>query len=67
MSGQDDGPGIPPDDIRKLFDPFYTTKQKGTGLGLYISQKIVAEHSGNIEVDPNTEAGTAFVMSLPVY
>ena len=64
---QDDGPGIPPDDIRKLFDPFYTTKQKGTGLGLYISQKIVAEHRGNIEVDPNTESGTAFVMSLPVY
>ena len=64
---QDDGPGIPPDDIRKLFDPFYTTKQKGTGLGLYISQKIVVEHRGNIEIDPNTKVGTAFVMSLPVY
>ena len=63
---QDDGPGIPPDDIRKLFDPFYTTKQKGTGLGLYISQKIVDEHRGSIEIDPNTEGGTAFVMSLPV-
>ncbi len=64
---QDDGPGIPPDDIRKLFDPFYTTKQKGTGLGLYISQKILAEHSGSITVDPNLEVGTAFVMSLPVH
>ena len=64
---QDDGPGIPSDDIPKLFDPFYTTKQKGTGLGLYISQKIVAEHGGNIEIDPNAEIGTAFVMYLPVY
>ena len=64
---QDDGPGISPEDIPMLFDPFYTTKQKGTGLGLYISQKILAEHRGNIEVDANLEVGTAFVMSLPVH
>ncbi|MXV73680.1 GAF domain-containing protein [Candidatus Poribacteria bacterium] len=63
---QDDGPGIPSEDIPMLFDPFYTTKQKGTGLGLYISQKILAEHQGGIEVDSNLEVGTAFVMSLPV-
>ena len=63
---QDDGPGIPSEDIPMLFDPFYTTKQKGTGLGLYISQKILAEHRGNIEVDADLEVGTAFVMSLPV-
>ncbi len=62
---QDDGPGISPEDIPMLFDPFYTTKQKGTGLGLYISQKILAEHRGSIEVDANLEVGTAFVMSLP--
>ena len=64
---QDDGPGIPPEDVSMLFDPFYTTKQKGTGLGLYISQKILAEHQGRIEVDSNLEVGTAFVMSLPVH
>ena len=64
---QDDGPGISPEDIPMLFDPFYTTKQKGTGLGLYISQKILAEHRGSIEVDANLEVGTAFVMSLPVH
>lgn len=63
---QDDGPGISPEDISMLFDPFYTTKQKGTGLGLYISQKILAEHRGSIEVDANLEVGTAFVMTLPV-
>ena len=64
---QDDGPGISSEDIPMLFDPFYTTKQKGTGLGLYISQKILAEHRGSIEVDANLEVGTAFVMSLPVH
>ena len=63
---QDDGPGISPEDIPMLFDPFYTTKQKGTGLGLYISQKILAEHQGSIEIDANIEVGTAFIMSLPV-
>ena len=64
---QDDGPGISPEDVPMLFDPFYTTKQKGTGLGLYISQKILAEHRGSIEVDASLEVGTAFVMSLPVH
>ena len=64
---QDDGPGIPSEDIPVLFDPFYTTKQKGTGLGLYISQKILAEHRGGLEVDANLEVGTAFIMTLPVH
>lgn len=64
---QDDGPGIPPEDVPMLFDPFYTTKQKGTGLGLYISQKILAEHQGSIEIDENLDVGTAFIISLPVY
>ncbi|MDE0553732.1 MAG: ATP-binding protein, partial [Candidatus Poribacteria bacterium] len=63
---QDDGPGISSEDVPMLFDPFYTTKQKGTGLGLYISQKILAEHQASIEVDPNLDVGTAFIMSLPV-
>ena len=64
---QDDGPGISPEDIPMLFDPFYTTKQKGTGLGLHISQRILAEHRGSIQVDANLEVGTAFVISLPVH
>ena len=64
---QDDGPGILTEDIPMLFDPFYTTKQKGTGLGLYISQKILAEHQGSIEIDANLETGTAFIVYLPVH
>ena len=64
---QDDGPGILTEDIPMLFDPFYTTKQKGTGLGLYISQKILAEHQGSIDVDASLETGTAFIVSIPVH
>ncbi len=62
---QDTGQGISQTDIPNLFDAFYTTKQKGTGLGLYISRKILAEHEGNIEVDATLSTGTAFIISLP--
>ena len=62
---QDTGPGIPSSDVPNLFDAFYTTKQKGTGLGLYISQKILALHEGNVEVDANLKTGAAFIISLP--
>ena len=63
---QDTGPGIAPDDVQRLFHPFYTTKQKGTGLGLYISRNIVEEHGGSIEVDATLAVGTAFVITLPL-
>ncbi len=62
---QDTGPGISASDVPNLFDAFYTTKQKGTGLGLYISQKILAEHEGSIDVDANLSTGTAFIIMLP--
>ena len=62
---QDIGLGISASDVQNLFDAFYTTKQKGTGLGLYISQKILAEHGGSIEVDAALSTGTAFIISLP--
>ncbi len=62
---QDTGPGIPAKDVQKLFDAFYTTKQKGTGLGLYISQKILTEYGGSIEVDASLSTGTAFIISIP--
>lgn len=62
---QDTGPGISASEVPNLFDAFYTTKQKGTGLGLYISQKILAEHGGSIEVDTSLSSGTAFIITLP--
>ncbi len=62
---QDTGPGIAPDEVQHLFHPFYTTKQKGTGLGLYISRKILEEHDGSIDVDASLAIGTAFDITLP--
>ena len=62
----DDGPGIPPDILPKIFEPFYTTKgpTRGTGLGLAICYGIVADHQGRLDV--RSEPGhTVFRMALP--
>ena len=64
----DTGSGIAPEDIRKIFDPFYTTKGvgKGTGLGLSVSYGIVNSHGGSIEVESTPGTGTSFHIFLPV-
>jgi two-component system sensor histidine kinase PilS (NtrC family) len=62
---EDDGPGIPPDRIGRIFDPFYTTKQKGTGLGLATCHAIVAEHGGQIDLESEVGKGTKVVVRLP--
>ncbi|MEQ8188628.1 MAG: ATP-binding protein, partial [Candidatus Eremiobacterota bacterium] len=64
----DDGPGIDPKHINKIFDPFYTTKEvgKGTGLGLSISYGIIKEHRGDISVKSDPGKGTDFTITLPV-
>ncbi len=62
----DRGPGIPPELQGKLFNPFFTTKYKGTGLGLPISQRIVEEHGGAIEVQSTMGQGTVFRVLLPI-
>ncbi|MEN6615027.1 MAG: ATP-binding protein, partial [Syntrophorhabdus sp.] len=63
---KDTGPGIPPENIGKLFNPFFTTKEKGTGLGLAISYGIVERHSGNVNVETELGKGSTFIISLPV-
>ncbi len=63
---RDDGAGIPPADLRNLFIPFFTTKEKGTGLGLPISQRIIENHGGTIEVRSQPGAGSTFTVLLPV-
>jgi signal transduction histidine kinase len=60
----DTGPGIAPEVRERMFDLFFTTRQGGTGLGLYITQRIVAEHKGYIDVKTGP-TGTTFVVALP--
>ena len=61
----DDGDGIAPGIVEKIFNPFFTTKEGGTGLGLSISQRIVHQHKGFIEVRPAPGKGCAFSVFLP--
>jgi signal transduction histidine kinase len=63
---RDNGPGIPPNVQKNLFIPFYTTKEKGTGLGLPISQRIIENHGGTIEVRSRMGVGSTFTVVLPV-
>jgi len=62
---KDTGGGIPPGDLKNLFIPFFTTKEKGTGLGLPISQRIIANHGGTIEVRSRSGVGSTFTVVLP--
>jgi two-component system sensor histidine kinase HydH len=63
---RDTGSGIPVNDVRNLFIPFFTTKEKGTGLGLPISQRIIENHGGTIEVRSQLGAGATFTVLLPI-
>ena len=65
---QDDGPGISPEILPNIFDPFYTTKRpgRGTGLGLSISKAILREHNGNVEATSGPGGGAVFTVTLPV-
>lgn len=65
VSIKDTGPGIAEENLKKIFDPFYSTKEGGTGLGLVITRKIVEEHKGSIEVESTPGQGTTFKISLP--
>ena len=62
----DSGVGIAEDDIARIFDPFYSTGKKGTGLGLWVTQDIVRQHGGRIEVSSDIGRGTVFSIVLQV-
>lgn len=62
----DSGPGISDKAMEHLFEPFYSTKERGTGLGLCISQRIIDEHGGKIMVEQPDGGGTSFVIELPL-
>lgn len=63
---RDTGKGIPAELMEKIFQPFFTTKGKGTGLGLAVSKRIVEEHGGRITVSNNVSGGVTFAITLPV-
>lgn len=62
----DTGSGIPESSLSTIFNPFYTTKEEGTGLGLALCQKIVQDHNGKITVQSEVGTGSAFTLCLPV-
>jgi signal transduction histidine kinase len=65
---EDTGHGITPAQMAKIFDPYFTTKQgkSGTGLGLYITKKVVEDHNGSIKVDSTPQVGSVFTVRLPL-
>jgi len=67
LSIEDSGMGISPEDIDKLFDPFFSTKERGIGLGLSITHRIIDQHHGKIEVENAPEKGTIFTVWLPIH
>jgi signal transduction histidine kinase len=66
LSIADNGPGIAAPDRERIFDPFYTTANDGTGIGLSIVQRIVADHQGTISVAESPQGGAEFTLEFPV-
>jgi two-component system, NtrC family, nitrogen regulation sensor histidine kinase NtrY len=66
VSVSDTGPGIRAEDRDKLFQPYFSTKVTGMGLGLPIVHEIVTEHGGTVRVEDNTPRGTRFIIEIPV-
>lgn len=65
ISFKDTGSGIDPQDLGEIFEPYHTSKETGSGLGLMIVQRIVRDHGGEIEIDSAPGSGTTFTMYLP--
>jgi two-component system sporulation sensor kinase A len=61
----DNGSGIPEDQLQRIFEPYFTTKSTGTGLGLAMVRQIVESHGGNISVKATSEKGTTIRIALP--
>ncbi|MBI4347381.1 MAG: hypothetical protein HY553_11030 [Elusimicrobia bacterium] len=66
ISVKDTGSGIPPDVLEKIFAPFFTTKARGTGLGLAVVRKVIDRHKGKVDVESAVGKGTTFRLYLPI-
>jgi signal transduction histidine kinase len=62
----DSGSGIPPENLQRIFEPFYTTKQDGTGLGLAVTRKIIDGHGGQLTIESKAGMGTTVIVQLPL-
>jgi signal transduction histidine kinase len=65
LTVRDDGPGVPPEFTERLCTPYFTTKKHGTGLGLFVTRKLVTGHGGELEFEPAPERGALFRVRLP--
>jgi two-component system sensor histidine kinase HydH len=63
---RDNGPGIPPEKVASIFEPYFTTKPEGSGLGLWIAQQIVTAHGGTLRAENRPERGAVFTVLLPL-
>ena len=66
VSFTDTGTGITPENMEKIFDPLYTTKIQGTGLGLAVCQQIIAKHNGRMDVSSEEGVGATFTVRVPL-
>jgi signal transduction histidine kinase len=66
LAVEDAGGGIPSDQLSRVFEPLFTTRRHGTGLGLTLCRRVVAAHGGEIDVESEEGLGTRVVMRLPV-
>src|SRR5262249_33582283 len=62
---RDDGTGISPEHTCRLFQPYFTTKKHGTGLGLFVTRKLISDHGGSIDFGSHPGGGTVFRVRLP--
>ena len=67
VSISDNGPGINKENLDKIFNSFFTTKEGGTGLGLSISKQLIEEHNGKLLVESEEGTGTTFSIYIPVH
>ncbi len=66
LTVRDNGPGIPPEKLASIFDPYFTTKPEGSGLGLWIAQQIVTAHGGSLQAQNHAAGGAVFTVVLPL-
>jgi signal transduction histidine kinase len=67
LTVQDNGTGIPPENMQRIFDPLFTTKAKHVGMGLPISKKLIEANGGRVVLESEAGKGSTFTMYLPVY